>query len=202
MFMLCMCKKVSVYCVFCIQVTLTPMFNSIYLCILHYFYLLLNIPFVLISMYLLSHFDLSQVVSCLITSKPQKLTSCLILVSRNVRETVCTQDIECVTSATLICPDSPNFAHCNQCSMSQSLNHFCQYITCPTRRGPVICSIKGAYKSSGSSGFTRSLFCSYKSALKKGKIVHKIVPVWTDGSLLEVQESFECTDWDIFKNSC
>lgn len=46
------------------------------------------------------------------------------------------------------------------------------------------------------------LIPSYCTALQKVKPVTKRFKVWTDESILSLQGCYECTDWEIFKESC
>ena len=80
-----------------------------------------------------------------------------------------------------ICPDAPNFimGDFNHFYRTESLNHFFQYITCPTRQGKVLdqCygTIRGAYKFyvmtplSLSDHSTVHLVPTYQTALKGRK---------------------------------
>lgn len=45
------------------------------------------------------------------------------------------------------------------------------------------------------------LLPTYNTALKREKVQIKEVKVWSDESELCLQECFNCTDWDMFKQS-
>ena len=42
----------------------------------------------------------------------------------------------------------------------------------------------------------------YKSLLKRAKCVERQVKVWNEDSTARLQGCFDCTDWDVFRNSC
>ena len=113
-----------------------------------------------------------------------------------------------------ICPDAPNFimGDFNHCLRTKSLNHFLQYVTCPPRQGKVLnqCdgTISGAYKSYVMAPLGLSdhsnvhLVPTYQSTLTRGNIKLRVVLVWTEDSTLELKDCFECTEWDLLKDSC
>lgn len=39
-------------------------------------------------------------------------------------------------------------------------------------------------------------------ALKKGKVEHKEVALWTEGAVCELNGCLHKTNWDVFKDSC
>ena len=96
--------------------------------------------------------------------------------------------------------------------LQKTLPNFYQYVSCPTRRDKILdlCygSIKNAYKSVslpplGSADHNCvHLLPIYKTALKKERVQTRDVKVWTEDSTLCLQECFDCTDWDTFKNTC
>lgn len=117
-------------------------------------------------------------------------------------------------STQAISPDAPvlilgNFNHC---SLQKTLRDFYQYVKCPTRLNKTLdlCydSIKGAYKAlplpllGVADHNCIQLIPSYCTALQRVKPVTKWVKVWTDESILSLQGCYECTDWEIFKESC
>ena len=111
-------------------------------------------------------------------------------------------------------PDAPHFilGDFNACCLKKPLGHYYQYINCPTRHGKALdlCygTIKGAYKSYalpplGSSDHNCVLLAPvYQSTLKRGKIEHKEVAVWTDSAIRELNGCLYSTDWDVFINAC
>ena len=42
----------------------------------------------------------------------------------------------------------------------------------------------------------------YKSLLKHAKCFEKHVKVWNEDIIARLQGCFDCTDWDVFRNSC
>lgn len=100
----------------------------------------------------------------------------------------------------------------NHCSLQKTLRDFDQYVKCPTRLNKMLdsCygSIKGAYKAlplpplGGDDHNCIQLIPSYCTTLQRVKPVTKWVKVWTDESILSLQGCYECTDWEIFKESC
>ncbi len=99
----------------------------------------------------------------------------------------------------------------NKCSLEGVLN-FQQYIDCPTRHQKTLdlCygSIPDAYRS-----FSRppigcadhnavSLQPCYKPVLQRARPVIRSFQRWTDDNILQLQDCFDRTEWDIFKTSC
>ncbi len=110
-------------------------------------------------------------------------------------------------------PDAPHFimGDFNKCSLEGVLN-FQQYIDCPTRHQKTLdlCygSIPDAYRS-----FSRppigcadhnavSLQPCYKPVLQRARPVIRSFQRWTDDNILQLQDCFDRTEWDIFKTSC
>lgn len=97
-------------------------------------------------------------------------------------------------------------------SLKKMLKNFYQYVSCPTRRGKTqdLCygSIKGAYKSlplPPLGSFDHNcvhLVPTYKTVLKREKTKTRGIKVWTDESVLCLQDCFNCTNWDIFRQFC
>ena len=106
-----------------------------------------------------------------------------------------------------ISPDAPDIikGDFNCKSMNKSLSDFFQYLTCPMRHGKVldICyrTIRGANKS----------YCKAPLGTLDHNTVHA-VPVcrekkqrgrmWNEDSIQEPYQCFECSNWDIFKETC
>ena len=100
----------------------------------------------------------------------------------------------------------------NHCSLQKTIRNFYQYVKCPTRLNKTLDlwygSIKGAYKAiplpplGGADHNCIQLIPSYCTALQRGKTVTKRVKVRTDESKLSLQGCYECTDWEMFKQSC
>ncbi len=96
----------------------------------------------------------------------------------------------------------------NHCDLRKFLCNFYQYVTFPTRltRCLDLCygSIKGAYKAlcraplGASDHNTVYLVPSYKPLLRRNKPERRLVPHWSEESLLCLQDCFNCTDWDVF----
>ncbi|KAK0134267.1 hypothetical protein N1851_030177 [Merluccius polli] len=100
----------------------------------------------------------------------------------------------------------------NNCSLSKTLRDFHQYVTCPTRQNKTLdlcyCSVKNAFKSIplpplGSSDHNCvHLIHSYQTALKRLKPETVYIKDWSDDPCLALQGCLECTDLDMFKDSC
>lgn len=113
-----------------------------------------------------------------------------------------------------ISPEAPNFilGDFNHVSLKKVLSHYQQYVTCPTRRNKTLdmCygSVKDAYKSLllpplGSADHSCVfLLPIYKTILRREKVQVKDVKVWTEESILCLQECYECTDWNVFRENC
>lgn len=112
-----------------------------------------------------------------------------------------------------ISPDAPNFilGDFNHVSV-KTLRNFYQYVSCPTRRDKTLdlCygSVKDAYKSlplpplGAAEHNCMHLLPIYKTVLKREKAKTKDIKNWTEESVLCLQECYDCTDWDMFKQSC
>ena len=100
----------------------------------------------------------------------------------------------------------------NTCDMDTQLPDFTQYVNCPTRGQKTLdkfyCNVKNAYKCERMTGLGKSDHCMlrllpmYKSKLKSMPIVRKTVKVWDETSCDSLKGCFECTDWDMFFESC
>ena len=111
-------------------------------------------------------------------------------------------------------PDAPKFVlgDFNQCKLNKCLPTYQQYVTCPTRMDRTIdlCygSVPNAYRSiakppiGDSDHNTVHLVPIYKSLLKRAKCVEREVKVWNEDGIARLQGCFDCTDWDVFRNSC
>ncbi|KAL2086367.1 hypothetical protein ACEWY4_017426 [Coilia grayii] len=92
------------------------------------------------------------------------------------------------------------------------MSDFYQYVTCPTRRGKILdlCygTVRDAYKSIqlpplGSVDHNCiQLIPKYRSALRREQVQIKEVKEWTEESVMCLQECYDCTVWDTFKESC
>ncbi len=113
-----------------------------------------------------------------------------------------------------VSPDAPNFilGDFNNVSLKKTLKDFYRYVSCPTRRDKTldICygSLKDAYKSIllpplGSADHNCVyLMPTYQTVLKREKVQTKEMKDWTEESVSCLQECYDCTDWDMFKESC
>lgn len=111
-------------------------------------------------------------------------------------------------------PDAPIIilGDMNNCSLSKTLRDFHQYVTCPTRQTKTLdlcyCSVKNAFKSIplpplGSSDHNCvHLIPSYQTALQRLKPQTVFIEDWSEDHCLALQGCLECTDFDMFKNSC
>ena len=110
--------------------------------------------------------------------------------------------------------DAPKFilGDFNQCKLENCLPTYHQYITCPTRMNKTIdlCygSVTTAYRSiakppiGDSDHNTVHLVPIYKCVLKCAKCVERHVKVWNEDSVARLQGCFDCTNWDVFRDSC
>ena len=46
------------------------------------------------------------------------------------------------------------------------------------------------------------LLPTYQTVLKRQKAQTREMKYWTDESVLRLQDCFDCTDWEMFKQSC
>ena len=113
-----------------------------------------------------------------------------------------------------ISPEAPNFilGDFNHVSLKKTLPNFYQYITCPTRQHKTLdlCygNIKGAYKSVTLSALVSAdhncvqLLPIYRPLFKREKPQIREVKIWSEDSTARLQGCFDCTDWEVFKDSC
>lgn len=106
-------------------------------------------------------------------------------------------------------PDSPHFimGDFNKCSLEGVLN-FQQYIDCPTRHKKILDllhgSIQDAYRSFSRPPIGRAdhnavlLQPCYKPVLQRVRPVTRSFQRWTDDNILQLQDCFDRTEWDIF----
>lgn len=97
----------------------------------------------------------------------------------------------------------------NQVNMRTVLPDFRQQVTCPTRGDRTLdhcyCKLKGAYKSVPRANFGNSdhstvlLIPAYKQKLKQSKPTQRTIQVWSQESVDQLQDCFEQTNWDLFK---
>lgn len=113
-----------------------------------------------------------------------------------------------------VSPDAPNFVmgDFNHCSLKHTLRNFQQYVTCATRFNKTLdlCygSVRGAYKSISNPPLGLSdhnavlLIPVYKTVLKRYRAENKSIKKWSADSSLALQGCLECTNWEVFDNSC
>lgn len=99
----------------------------------------------------------------------------------------------------------------NQANMKTVLPHFHQYVNFATRGSNTLdrayTNIRAAYKAAprphlGSSDhLSVMLIPAYRPLLIRGKPIEKQVRVWPAGSVSALQDCFERTDWDMFKEA-
>ncbi|KAK0147387.1 hypothetical protein N1851_013150 [Merluccius polli] len=106
----------------------------------------------------------------------------------------------------------------SQCHLKHHISYweilinFYQFVTCTTRKVKTLdlCygTVKGAYKSIWLPPLGIAdhkcvlLLPAYKTVLKSEKIQTKEVKIWSDESTACLQGCFDCTDWEMFKDSC
>ena len=111
-------------------------------------------------------------------------------------------------------PNAPCFVvgDFNHCDLRKALPSFKQYVTIPTYKQKTIdmCygNIPDAYKSHAFPPIGRSdhdtvyLVPAYRPKIQRERVEKKSVKMWSKESVEELQGCFECTDWDVFFNSC
>ena len=100
----------------------------------------------------------------------------------------------------------------NHCSIDSCLPNFTQYVKEPTRKDKLLdlcyCNVKNAYKSLRLPPLANSDHCmtlllpKYRSVLKRNKPEKKIMSILTEAGRERLQDCFECTDWNLFIESC
>lgn len=145
---------------------------------------------------------------------PQIFLTVVYIHPRANATTACTVISDVVQKLQSLSPDAPNFilGDFNHVTLKKTLRDFYQYVTCPTRRGKTLdlCygTIKDAYKSMplpplGSADHNCiQLLPTYCTVLRRENMQTKAVQEWTEESVMCLQECYDCTDWDIFKESC
>ena len=113
-----------------------------------------------------------------------------------------------------ISPDAPKFVlgDFNGSSLKTVLPRYDQYVKCTTRKDKTIdlCygNIRNAYKAIAKPSIGASdhnsvfLLPSYRQVLKSQKELSRCVKSWDPESIQRLQGCFDCTDWDMFFNSC
>lgn len=121
---------------------------------------------------------------------------------------------EVVQKLQSISPEAPSLllGDFNHVSLKKTLPHYYQYVTCPTRRNKTLdlCygTVKDTFKSLplpplGSADHNCVfLLPTYRTVLRREKVQTKDVKVWTEDSVLCLQECYNCTDWNMFRESC
>ena len=111
-------------------------------------------------------------------------------------------------------PDSTIFilGDFNRAPFQRTITKFKPQISCNTRKDAILdqcyMTIKDAYHSIARPPLGRSdhnvmlMIPAYRQKLKTQKPQVKTVKQWTPDSILTLQGCLECTDWDVFKNSC
>jgi hypothetical protein len=124
-----------------------------------------------------------------------------------------TEIAEVIRSLQFASPDAPNFilGDFNHCDLRTALPSFKQYVTVKTRSGSILdrCygNIPKAYKSFSLPNIGQSdhetvhLVPAYKPVVQTNPVVKKIVKVWSDDNVQQLQGCYECTDWDMFIES-
>ena len=112
------------------------------------------------------------------------------------------------------CPDGLIYitGDFNKCSLTSTLPTFHQCVNVPTRGDKTIdlcyTNILNAYKCVALPPIGRSdhdmclLLPKYKPKLKSSKPVKKVISIWNEENSESLRACFECTDWNVFKDSC
>ena len=145
---------------------------------------------------------------------PQLFVTLVYIHPRANKSNACERIHQVTQRLQSISPDAPNIVlgDMNHCTLSDTLRDFYQYVTCPTRDKNILdlCygNIKDAYKSIslhplGSSDHNCvHLIPVYRTVLKREKVQTIRVKDWNDDACLSLQGCLDCTDWDMFKESC
>ncbi|KAK0142227.1 hypothetical protein N1851_020114 [Merluccius polli] len=101
-----------------------------------------------------------------------------------------------------------DFNHANQ---KKVLPKFKQYVDFPTRGNNMLdcvyCNITGAYRATPlphlgqSDHSTVMLIPAYQPLVKRTKPIVKVTRSWPDGAISALQDCFDTTDWDMFKQA-
>jgi hypothetical protein len=108
-----------------------------------------------------------------------------------------------------LCLITGDFNHCN---LKKTLPTFHQYVDCPTRNDKTLdlfyCNVKDAYRCYGLPPLGKSDHClvnllpKYTPVVKRQSPVVRSVQCWTPEACDELRGCMECTDWDVFVDSC
>ena len=100
----------------------------------------------------------------------------------------------------------------NTCLVEHHLPNFEQFVDCKTRGDRTLdkfyCNVKGAYKCKplpklgNSDHLMVHLLPLYRPKLKTLPVVRKTVNIWDESSCESLRGCFECTDWNVFYESC
>ncbi|XP_058023538.1 uncharacterized protein LOC131190292 [Ahaetulla prasina] len=99
----------------------------------------------------------------------------------------------------------------NKANLRKELPKYFQHVNCPTRGKNTLdhcyTTLKDAYRSLPRAAVGHSDHCmihlvpAYRQRLKATKPIIKSVKTWTEESELKLQACFDCTDWNIFKDT-
>ncbi|XP_058010955.1 uncharacterized protein LOC131184050 [Ahaetulla prasina] len=99
----------------------------------------------------------------------------------------------------------------NKANLRKELPKYFQHVNCPTRGKNTLdhcyTTLKDAYRSLPRAAVGHSDHCmihlvpAYRQRLKATKPIIKSVKTWTEESKLKLQACFDCTDWNIFKDT-
>ncbi|KAK0137698.1 repressor of the inhibitor of the protein kinase [Merluccius polli] len=99
----------------------------------------------------------------------------------------------------------------NHANLKKVLPKFKQYVDFPTRGNNVLdcvyCNITGAYRATPlphlgqSDHSTVMLIPAYQPLVKRTKPIVKVTRSWPDGAISALQDCFDTTDWDMFKQA-
>ena len=104
------------------------------------------------------------------------------------------------------------FGDFNHTNLKKVMPKFKQHVTCPTRDNKILdhcyTTIPNAYHSVPRAPLGKSdhrmvyLVPSYRQRLKTVKPVTRTVKIWNSDSRDALRGCFECTDWQVFRDSC
>ncbi|KAK0145556.1 hypothetical protein N1851_015510 [Merluccius polli] len=99
----------------------------------------------------------------------------------------------------------------NHANLKKVLPKFKQYVDFPTRGNNVLdcvyCNITGGYRATPlphlgqSDHSTVMLIPAYQPLVKRTKPIVKVTRSWPDGAISALQDCFDTTDWDMFKQA-
>lgn len=147
--------------------------------------------------------EYSHVILCVVYIHPAAIEK---TASETVATVISSQQLK---SPDVLCLITGDFNHCN---LKKTLPTFYQYVDCPTRMGKILdlfyCNAKEAYCCYSLPPLGKSDHClihllpKYIPLVKRQPPAVKIGQCWTPEACDALRGCMECTDWDVFVDSC